>query len=194
MNSSVPLILASASPRRLQLLAQVGIVPDEVLPADIDETELKGELPLRYVERMSRGKALTVAKLRPGHIILSADTVVAVGRRILPKAETNDHVRDCLQLIGGRRHRVYTGVTLHLPDGVQRYRVSTTIVGVKRLSAREMSDYVDGGEGLGAAGGYKIQGSFAALTDWISGSHSGVVGMPLYETAQLLKSCGLLSS
>lgn len=192
--SALPLILASASPRRLQLLAQIGIVPTEVLPADIDETPIKAEPPLQYVERVSRSKAIEIAKKRPQGLILSADTVVAVGRRILPKAETAQDIRDCLELMSGRRHRVHTAVTLQLPDGTQRFRLVSTIVGVKRISSTEMTAYIDSGEGIGAAGGYKIQGSFAALTDLISGSYSSVVGLPLFETAQLLKSCDLLPS
>lgn len=191
---SPALILASASPRRVQLLAQIGITPAAIMPADSDESAWPGELPLRYVERISRAKATIIAAQKPDDLVLAADTVVAVGRRILPKAETADQVRDCLQLLSGRRHRVLTGVTLQLPDGSQRYRLSTTIVRVKRLSAAEMDAYIAGGEGIGAAGGYKIQGSFASLIIQLAGSHSGVMGLPLYETAQLLKSCGILSA
>lgn len=181
------LTLASASPRRRELLARLGLVPDAVIPADIDETPLKAELPRGYALRMGREKALAVDA--PGHV-LAGDTVVAVGRRILPKTETEAEARACLELISGRRHQVLTSVVLRAPDGTWRERMSETAVHFKRLSHAEIAAYLAGGEWRGKAGGYAIQGAAEGLIEWIRGSHSGVMGLPLYETRALLKAAG----
>jgi len=185
----VPLILASSSPRRLDLLARIGVVPDAVRPADIDETPLPGELPAPHAQRLAAAKAAAVAA--PGAVTLAADTVVAVGRRILPKAEDEATVRRCLTLLSGRRHRVLSAVTLIDGDGRARHRLSTSILAFKRLSAAEIDSYVSCGEGLGKAGGYAIQGRAEAFVRFLSGSHSGVVGLPLFETRALLEAAGV---
>ncbi len=182
------LILASASPRRRELLARLGIEPARVVHADIDETPLEGEIPRLYAARMAREKALAAAD--PAAYVLAGDTVVAVGRRILPKAEDEATARRCLELISGRRHRVLSAVALLAPDGKLRERLSETVVRFKRLSEEEVRAYLAGGEWHGKAGGYAIQGSAEGLIAWISGSHSGVVGLPLFETRALLKSAG----
>lgn len=184
-------VLASASPRRLDLLAQLGLRPDHVAPSDIDETALKGELPRPHAARLAREKAEAVASLHPGSVILAADTVVAVGRRILPKAETEDQARACLRLLSGRRHHVYTAVAVIDAGGRLRERLSDTVVTVKRLTPREIDAYIASGEWRGKAGGYAIQGRFATHVKSISGSYSGVVGLPLYETGALLAACGV---
>ncbi|HEX3863222.1 MAG TPA: Maf family nucleotide pyrophosphatase [Stellaceae bacterium] len=186
----VPLVLASASPRRLDLLRQIGIVPDVVDPADIDETPARTELPPVYVVRLAEAKARAVQPRHPGAFILAADTVVACGRRILPKAEDAATARACLKLLSGRRHRVYGGVALMTPDGQIALRRALSQVGFKRLSGAEIEAYVTGGEWQGKAGGYAIQGAAAALIPWLSGSYSNVVGLPLFETAQLLAGRG----
>ncbi len=182
------LTLASASPRRRELLARLGIEPARVVHADIDETPRKMELPRDYAVRMAREKALAAAD--PSAHVLAGDTVVAVGRRILPKAEDAATARLCLELMSGRRHRVLSAVALLLPDGTLRERLSETQVRFKNLSAEEIGAYITGGEWHGKAGGYAIQGSAEGLIAWISGSHSGVVGLPLFETRALLKSAG----
>lgn len=184
---SLHLTLASASPRRRELLARLGLEPHAVTPADIDETPLTGELPRAYALRMGREKAC--AGDAPGHV-LAGDTVVAVGRRILPKAETEAEARACLELISGRRHQVLSSVVLRAPDGSLRERLSETVVHFKRLSAEEIVAYLAGGEWHGKAGGYAIQGAAEGLIEWIRGSHSGVMGLPLHETRALLKSAG----
>jgi len=173
------LVLASASPRRIALLAQIGIVPSQVEPAAIDETPLPRELPVQYARRVARMKAAAVAERLPGHRILAADTVVACGRRILPKPSDRAVARDCLALLSGRRHRVIGAVALILPDGRLRERLVETVVAFKRLSQEEMEGYLAGGEWDGKAGGYAIQGSAAMLIAWIRGSYSNVVGLPL---------------
>jgi septum formation protein len=185
-----PLILASASPRRLDLLRQLGIEPDEVDPADIDETPQKGELPAGHVMRLAEAKARAVQERHPDAFILAADTVVACGRRILPKTETAGDARTCLKLLSGRRHRVYGGVALITPDGTLTTRRVMTQVTFKRLSEPEIAGYIATAEWLGKAGGYAIQGRAAALISWISGSYSNVVGLPLYETVHLLAGRG----
>ena len=182
------LILASASPRRRELLARLGLTPDEVLSADIDETPLKGELPRDYACRMAREKALAV-ETHDAHV-LSGDTVVALGRRILPKAEDEAAARECLAMMSGRRHRVLSAVALKAPGGALRERLSETIVRFKPLSRAEIDSYIAGGEWHGKAGGYAIQGSAEGLIAWIAGSHSGVVGLPLFETRALLRAAG----
>lgn len=184
------LILASASPRRLDLLARIGVSPDAVDPADIDETPRPAELPVPHAERMAAEKAASVAARHPDAFVLAADTVVAVGRRILPKTETEDEARACLELMSGRRHRVHTGVTLIDPDGRARHRLSTSIVALKRLHPDEIAAYVAGGEWRGKAGGYAIQGAAEAFCRFMSGSWSGIVGLPLYDTRALLEGAG----
>jgi septum formation protein len=184
------LVLASASPRRLDLLARIGITPDAVVPAEIDETPGKGELPPLYAQRMAAEKAQAVHAQHPGALILAADTVVAAGRRILPKAETEAEARAALTLLSGRRHRVLCAVTLIDGEGVARHRLSTSIVAFKRLSPDELDTYLESGEWHGKAGGYAIQGRAEALVRQLSGSHSGVVGLPLFETRALLRAAG----
>lgn len=182
------LILASASPRRLDLLARLGVVPDSVVPAEIDETPRKAEIPDRYACRMAMEKAAAVAE--PGGIVLAADTVVAAGRRILPKAETEEEARAALALLSGRRHRVHSAVAVTDPEGRTRFRLSTSLVAFKRLSLGEIDSYLASGEWRGKAGGYAIQGRAEALVRMLSGSHSGVMGLPLYETRALLRAAG----
>jgi len=186
--SNGTLVLASASPRRRELLARLGIEPARIVHADIDETPRKGELPRDYAIRMAREKASAAAE--PAAHVLAGDTVVAVGRRILPKAEDEVTARTCLELISGRRHRVLSAVALLAPDGRLRERLSETQVRFKPLSTEEIAAYLAGGEWHGKAGGYAIQGSAEGLIAWISGSHSGVVGLPLFEARALLKSAG----
>ncbi len=183
-----PLILASASPRRLALLAQIGITPDAVVPTDTDETPLKGELPRPHAQRLARAKA--AAAHRDGAYVLAADTVVAVGRRILPKAETEQQARQCLELLSGRRHTVLTAVVVHAPGGRQAERVAETAVTFARLTRAQVEAYLATGEWQGKAGGYAIQGAAAAHIRFLGGSHSAVVGLPLFETAQLLRGLG----
>lgn len=187
------LILASASPRRQQLLARIGITADAIVPADIDETPLKAELPRVYAQRMAAEKAAVIAALHPDSAVLSGDTVVAVGRRILPKAESEADARHCLDLLSGRRHQVLSAVTLTLPDGRSLHRLSESTVIFKRLHADEIEAYIVGGEWHGKAGGYAIQGSAEALIRSISGSYSGIMGLPLYETRSMLVTAGLLN-
>ncbi len=183
-------ILASASPRRLDLLSRLSITPDHIVAADIDETPLAAEKPVDYVRRMSTQKAAVVAQLHDKAFILSGDTVVAVGRRILPKAETEQEARQCLELISGRRHRVLSAVSLVAPNGTVRHKLSETTVIFKRLETREIDAYIVGKEWQGKAGGYAIQGTAEALIRRISGSYSGVMGLPLYEVRTLLISGG----
>ena len=195
-NSSSPrLVLASESPRRLALLAQAGIVPDAVCPSAIDETPLRGELPRAYAQRVARAKAEAVAgSWSDGPaLILAADTVVACGRRILPKAETNDQVRACLDILSGRRHQVLTAVVL-LGDNGARTRLVETRLAFKRLTDEEIEAYMRCGEGLGKAGGYAIQGRAESFVRQVNGSYSNVVGLPLLETVGLLKGCGVAIS
>jgi len=182
------LVLASASPRRRELLARLGIEPVRVAAADIDESPLRGEVPRDYARRMAREKAEAAAD--PAAHVLAGDTVVALGRRILPKAEDEATARRCLELMSGRRHRVLSAVALRAPDGSLRERLSETQVRFKRLSSEEVQAYLAGGEWHGKAGGYAIQGSAEGLIAWIAGSHSGVVGLPLFETRALLRAAG----
>ena len=184
------LVLASASQRRLDLLRQIGIVPDLVDPADIDETPLRDELPPSYAERLAREKVLRVASRHAAAYVLAADTVVACGRRILPKPGDAATARRCLELLSGRRHRVHSGLALVGPDGRMALRRVDSRVGFKRLSAEEIAAYLTSGEWHEKAGGYAIQGRAAALIRFVSGSYSNVVGLPLYETAQLLAGRG----
>lgn len=182
------LVLASASPRRRELLARLGLTPAAINPADIDETPHKGELPRDYAMRMAREKAQAAAS-GDGHV-LAGDTVVAAGRRILPKAEDEATARKCLELLSGRRHRVLSAIALRAPDGAIRERLSETVVMFKRLSSAEIDAYLVSGEWEGKAGGYAIQGIAEGLISRIQGSHSGVVGLPLYETRTLLRAAG----
>lgn len=192
-NARARLILASASPRRLDLLAQIGVTPDAIDPAHIDETPRRGELPAGYAARMAAEKAKAVAARHPGAVIISGDTVVAAGRHILPKAEDEACARDCLRRLSGRRHRVLSAVTLICADGMARHRLSESIVLFKRLHPDDVDAYVASGEWRGKAGGYAIQGRAAALIRWMAGSPSGVVGLPLFETRALLLAAGLLT-
>lgn len=185
---AVPLILASASPRRIELLARLGVTPDEVVPAQIDETPRKAERPDHYACRMAAEKAAAVA--RPGSLVLAADTVVAAGRRILPKAEDEEEARQALALLSGRRHRVHSAVAVTDAEGRTRIRLSTSLVAFKPLSAAEIDAYIASGDWRGKAGGYAIQGRAEALVRSLSGSHSGVMGLPLYETRALLRAAG----
>jgi septum formation protein len=182
------LILASASPRRRELLARLGIEPAAVVHADIDETPRKGEAPRAYTMRMAREKARAVDG-NSAHV-LAGDTVVACGRRILPKAEHEATARQCLQLLSGRRHRVLSAIALRAPDGRIAERLSETQVRFKRLEPAELDAYLAGGEWRGKAGGYAIQGAAEGLIAWIAGSHSAIVGLPLFETRTLLKNAG----
>ncbi len=188
------LVLASASPRRLELLARIGIRPDQVLPADIDETPRRDELPRALAARLAAEKAAAVAALAPaGALVLAADTVVGVGRRILPKAEAEEEARRCLALLSGRRHQVTTGVALVGPEpGKTRIRLVTTAVAFQRLTGQQVDAYIESGEWRGKAGGYAIQGRAEAMVRFLSGSWSNVVGLPLFETAQLLRGIGWL--
>ena len=182
------LVLASASPRRRDLLARLGLEPQRICAADIDESPLKGELPRAYAQRMAREKAQAAAD--PSAFVLAGDTVVACGRRILPKAEDEATARACLQLLSGRRHTVLSAIALLAPDGTMRERLSETKVRFKGLSEAEIAAYLASGEWHGKAGGYAIQGRAEGLIAWIAGSHSGVVGLPLFDTRALLKSAG----
>lgn len=187
---AAPLILASASPRRLALLRQIGLEPDRIDPADIDETPGRRELPPDHARRLACEKAAAIAARQPGAWVLAADTVVALGRRILPKPEDRATAADCLKRLSGRRHRVITGLCVHAPDERRGSRLVTTIVHVKRLSDAEIRDYLDSGEWQGKAGGYAIQGRAAAFVPRINGSYSNVVGLPLAETRALLSGMG----
>jgi septum formation protein len=183
-------VLASASARRLELLRQVGLMPDCIDPADIDETPRRDELPPAYAMRLAQEKAQAVIPRHPGAYVLAADTVVACGRRILPKTEDEASARSCLELLSGRRHRVHGGIALIGPDGgLVTRRVDSQVV-FKRLSEAEIGAYLRTGEWRGKAGGYAIQGRAAALIRWVSGSYSNVVGLPLFETVQLLAGRG----
>lgn len=184
------LILASASPRRLDLLARLGISPDAVDPADIDETPLPAELPRVHAARLAREKALAVAQRHQGNLVLAADTVVAVGRRILPKAEDAATARRCLALLSGRRHRVLTALALVDAAGHLRERLSESIVTFQRLQPADIDWLLARGDWQGKAGGYAIQGAAEAFVRCLSGSHSGVVGLPLNETRLLLAAAG----
>ena len=193
MRTRPPLILASASPRRLDLLAQIGITPDEVVPADIDETPARGELPRPHAQRLAQDKCRAVAARHPDAFVLAADTVVAAGRRILPKAEDEATARRCLALLAGRNHRVFTGIALSAPGGTVSARVIEARVRMKRLSQAETDAYIKSGEWHGKAGGYAIQGRAAAFIPAITGSYSGVVGLPLAETLDLLRGAGYVA-
>jgi septum formation protein len=183
-------VLASASPRRLALLRQAGLEPSVVIAPEIDETLRKGELPRAYALRVAVAKTEAVAKKETGSFVLAADTVVAAGRRILLKAETDEEVARYLRLLSGRRHVVLTALALKPPGQPMRTRIVSTRVAFKVLSKREVDWYVASGEGIGKAGGYAVQGRAEAFVRWINGSYSNVVGLPLYETLGLLQGSG----
>ena len=183
-----PLVLASASPRRLALLAQLGITPDRVTAPDIDETPHRSEAPRVYAARMALEKARGMAQ--PGAFVLAADTVVALGSRIMPKAADIEDVRACIALLSGRRHHVLTALALIGPDGRLGQRMSNSVVAFSRLAPMQLDAYAACGEGVGKAGGYAIQGRAAGFARFMSGSYSGVVGLPLFEVAQLLRGRG----
>lgn len=183
-------MLASASPRRQELLAQVGIIPDQIVPADIDESRYSGERPRDLAKRLSVEKAQAVAALHPDAFILAADTVVAMGHRVLEKPEDEAEARAFLQKLSGRRHSVIGGITVLSPDGTARAADVTTKVKFKRLTPTEIDDYIAGDEWQGKAGGYAIQGRAAAFVPWIGGSYSNVVGLSLSDTVNLLTGAG----
>ncbi len=186
------LILASASPRRVDLLAQIGICADKIVPAHIDETPLKNELPTEHARRLGAGKAAAITPDYPGDFILACDTVVCVGRRILAKAETEDDARAFLELLSGRRHRVHGGLSVTGPDGRIHNKLVSTAVIFKRLEKLELDAYIQCGEWHGKAGGYAIQGRAASFVRNINGSYTNVVGLPLFETSMLLKGLGYI--
>ena len=181
-------MLASSSPRRLFLLAQINIVPNAIIAPDIDETPARAELPRSYAQRMARAKADAVRM--PGQFVLAADTVVAAGRRILPKAATEHEARLCIDLLSGRRHRVLTAVVVTAPDGRRAERLSESVVAFSRLTEAQKTAWLALGEWDGKAGGYAINGFAASFVRFLSGSFSGVVGLPLFETAQMLRGFG----
>jgi septum formation protein len=183
-------VLASASPRRLDLLRQVGVEPDACDPADLDETPKRDETPRRLAERLAREKAAVVAARRPDAFVVAADTVVAVGRRVLPKPETEAEARACLDLLSGRGHRVYTAVAVAAPDGTLASRLVETRLQIKRLSHPEVEAYLASGEWRGKAGGYGVQGHAGGFVIDLHGSYTAVVGLPLYETLGLLEGLG----
>lgn len=184
------LILASASPRRVELLKNIGVVPDAIDPADLDETPKRGELPDKYALRIAVEKARAVAARHSDSIVLAADTVVAVGRRILPKAESLELAKECWNLMPGRRHRVLTAVVVVDAGGKLRQRLSETVVSVRRITEAERAAYLASKEWEGKAGGYAIQGKAGLFFKSIQGSQSGVVGLPIYETGALLSAAG----
>jgi septum formation protein len=181
-----PFVLASASPRRLQLLQQIGYVPDVVAPTDIDETAHKGELPSALALRLAAEKAAAAAAKYPDVIILAADTVVACGRRVLPKAETEREAWDCLKILSGKRHRVYGGIAVRAPDGKLWQRCIMTVVKFSRLTDDEMKAYVASGDWKGKAGGYAIQGAAAAYVSAVNGSYPNIVGLCVHTARKLL--------
>jgi len=184
------LVLASASPRRRDLLGQIGIVPSAIEAAEIEETPLKDERPRALALRLAEDKARAVAAGHPDVFVLGADTVVACGRRILPKPADEAEARACLRLLSGRRHAVYGGVALVCPDGTLRARVVETTVSFKRLQEDEIAGYLASGEWQGKAGGYAIQGRAARFVKAVSGSYPNVVGLPLFEVVNLLRGAG----
>ncbi|WP_443750518.1 Maf family protein [Asticcacaulis solisilvae] len=190
MASRAPLILASASPRRRDLLAQIGIVPDGIAAADLDESPKPSETPRQLAQRLAADKARAVAASYPDAFVLAADTVVCVGRRVLDKALTPDDVRTCLELMSGRGHRVQTGIALIAPGGRLSSRVVETRLTFKVLTAADIAAYLDCGEGIGKAGGYALQGRAGAFVTNLVGSYTSVIGLPVYETRCLLEGAG----
>ena len=184
-----PFILASASPRRLDLLQQIGCIPAQVIPADIDETQQKGELPRALALRLAQEKAMAIPQ-QDNHFIIAADTVVAVGRRVLPKAETNEDVAYCLDLMSGRSHTVFSGIAVRTPKGDLKSRVVATKVKFKPLSKLEKAEYIASGEGIGKAGGYAIQGLADSYVIGVNGSYSNIVGLSLYDIRAMLSGVG----
>ena len=184
-------VLASASPRRRDLLAQIGVVPDAIAPADINEDPIPGELPRAHALRLAQEKAVKVADTEPEAVVLAADTVVGVGRRILPKTEDRDAAETCLRLLSGRNHRVFTGICTVL-EGAVRAKVVETRIGFKRLSDVEITNYLDSAEWDGKAGGYGIQGLAGAYVTRMVGSYTNVVGLPLYEVRNMLIAAGVV--
>jgi septum formation protein len=184
------LVLASASPRRLDLLRQIGLEPDAIAAAEVDESPLKDETPRLLALRLAQAKAARVADAHPGAHVLGADTVVALGRRVLPKVEGEADGQSCLELLSGRAHRVLTGVAVIAPDGRRAQRLVESRVHFKRLTDQEIVRYLASGEGVGKAGGYAIQGRAGAFVISLQGSYSGVVGLPLHETVNLLAGLG----
>jgi septum formation protein len=187
------LILASASPRRLALLAQIGVTPDEVWAADLDETPKPAEPPRLLAVRLACAKAEAAAVAHPGAVCLGADTVVACGRRILPKAETELEARACLSLLSGRAHQVLTGMALAQASTPTRMRISVSRVAFRQLGAADIDAYIATGEWQGKAGGYAIQGRAGAFVRQLNGSYSGVVGLGLFDAAALLRAAGVLA-
>jgi len=184
------LVLASASPRRRALLAQIGLAADRIRPAEIDERPQKGELPRALARRLAAEKAAAVAEGEQGVFLMAADTVVAAGRRILPKPESEGEARSCLKLLSGSRHTVSGALVLLRPDGLLRRRLVRSTVAFKRLSREEIEAYLASGEWAGKAGGYAVQGRAGAFVRFLSGSYTNVVGLPVFETAQLLQGNG----
>ena len=184
------LVLASGSARRRDLLRQIGIEPSIIDPPHIDESHGARELPLAYARRMAGAKLAEALRRHPGHWVLAADTVVACGRRILPKAESEAQARECLALLGGRRHRVLGGIAIAAPDGRTAERVVTTMVALKRLMQREIDAYIATGDWHGKAGGYAIQGHAASFIPWINGSYSNIVGLSLSDVTAMLRGLG----
>jgi septum formation protein len=194
--TNIPLILASSSPRRLELLSRIGIIPNQILPADIDESEQKQELPRNLVSRLAKAKAEKIASEVDKAYIIGADTVTALGRRILPKALNDDDVRFCLNLLSGKRHQVYTGITIIKKNGsetLERNRLVQSIVRFKRITDQEIELYVQSKEGINKAGGCSIQGLVESFIPFISGSHSNILGLPLFETRNMLISLGFFN-
>jgi septum formation protein len=186
-----PFILASSSPRRIELLKQIGITPDAIIPADIDETPLRGETPRAHAMRMAQEKCARVAQDHPQSLILAADTVVAPGRRILPKTETPEEARACLAMLSGRRHRIYGGIALYVPAQEKIVlRVVETSVSFKKLSPQEIESYIGTQQWKGVAGGYAVQGQAAAFIKFINGSYSNIVGLSVYDTMNMLRGAG----
>lgn len=190
LSPALRLVLASSSPRRRELLARIGLVPSRITSPDIDETPLKGEAPRAYALRLAVGKAHAVERAA-GEVVLAGDTTVALGQRILPPADTKAIQRQLLEKLSGRRHQCISAICVIDATGTARTRIAETLVSFKRLSADEITAYIASGEGLGKAGGYAIQGRAEALIRTVSGSHSGVIGLPLFETRALLKATGL---
>ena len=184
------LILASASPQRVNLLKQVAITPDKIIPADIDETPIKGELPPAYVKRVAEEKAKKIHLENKDSFVLAADTVAALGRRIIGKADDEEMARKYVKMISGRRHKVLSGVTVIAPDGTKKSKIVTTTVKFRTMSPKEIDRYLKSGEWVGKSGCFAIQGRAGEFIEWLNGSFSNVVGLPLFETCHMLKNAG----